>query len=177
MGGGCHCLGRGELGVFIQIAHDAHGRAFVHHCLDRGGKGYVFDVKFGHRQTVFGQGWADLGHDQFAQVRRICGHIQHWNTTRGNDARKFLDDDVADLETDFIHREFPVRADDFGQKPRSINDADCLGPKGTDAGGAEFWVAYHDGIFGAPFQIPKSGRIYEIDFGFERAFEPVIPMI
>ncbi len=90
---------------------------------------------------------------------------------------KFLHDDVAHLVRDFIHGEFTICPDDLDQEPRRVFDPNRIGAKRANAGGSEFGVAQHDGVFRAPFQVVETGGVDEVDFGFERAFEAVIPVL
>src|SRR5690606_40685308 len=69
----------------------------------------------------------------------ICvgGHVQHRDAGAGDHARKFLHDDVAQLEADLIGGKFSVGADDFGHEAAGISDAHGIGAEGADAHRAE----------------------------------------
>ena len=115
--------------------------------------------------------------DQFAQISGVRRHVQNGNTAGCDHAGKILNNYIAYLIANLIHGEFTIGAHDFGQEPRRVSDANCIGAIGAQTGGAKFGIAHHDWIFGAPFQIVKAGGVNVIDFGFKRAFEPMIPVV
>jgi len=63
---------------------------------------------------------------------------------------------------------YTVRVSDPAKFLSEIVGTDGVGAIGAQAGGAEFGIAQHDRVLGAPFQIVEPRRVDEIDFGFER---------
>ena len=70
-------------------------------------------------------------------------------------AGKLLHDDVADLIADLIHREFAVGPHNLPQEDRWVGDLDRVGAIGAQTGWPELWIAQHDRVLGAPFQVAE----------------------
>mmetsp|Transcript_95 Transcript_95/g.249 ORF Transcript_95/g.249 Transcript_95/m.249 type:complete len:436 (-) Transcript_95:807-2114(-) len=166
-----------ELHVFAQISDHTHRRPFVHHRLDRRGQRDIFDVQLRDAEAVFGNLRADfLGH-KLAQLAGVSGHVENGDARFGKAARHFLHDDVADLEADLVHGEFAIGANDFHEEAGRIDHAHRIGAEGAQAHRAKFRIAADDRVLGAPFQVVEPRGVDEIDLGFERAFEAVIPVL
>ena len=170
-------LGGLELHVFIQVSDHAHRGALVHDFFHRGRQRDVFDIKFRNGQAVFRQSWCDVPGHQLTKLTSIGSHVQHRNARTCDGARKLLHDNVADLETDFIHREFAIGSDDLNQKLRRICNAYCIGPEGPQSHWAKLRIAADHRVLRAPFQVCKPCGVDEIDLGFERRPEAMIPML
>ncbi|KUP94719.1 hypothetical protein TRIHO_03910 [Tritonibacter horizontis] len=176
-GGGFHRLGGLELGVAAKIADDPHLGALVHGLFDSRRQRDILDVKLGDRQAVLGHDGADFGGHQLAQVGGIRGHVQHRDAGPCDGARKLLHDDVADLVRDLVHGEFTIGADDLGQEARRVHHPHGVGSKGAQTDRAEFRVATHDRILGAPFEVIEPGCGDKVDLGFERRLKAMVPML
>ena len=119
----------------------------------------------------------DLTTYQLAQFAGVGGHVEHRDLRPRNGAREFLNDDVADLIADLVHGEFAIGADDLGQELGWLRNFHRIRPKGAQAHGTKFGVAHDDRIFRAPLQVVEPCSVDEIHFGFEWAFETMIPVL
>ena len=73
--------------------------------------------------------------------------------------------------------ELAVGADDFGDELAGVGDPHRIGAEGAQAHRAEFGVARHDRVLGAPFLVVEPGGVDEIDLGLEGRLEPVVPVL
>ena len=92
-------------------------------------------------------------------------------------ARRFLHDDVADLERHFVGGKFAIRADDFLHEAARVADAHRIGAIGAQADRPEFRIAADDRVLGAPLVVAEPGGVDEIDLGLERRLKPVVPVL
>jgi hypothetical protein len=72
-----HRLGRLELGVAPEVAHDPHRGALVERRLDRRRQADVLDVELGDGEPVGRHGLGDAGRHQLAQFARVGRHVEH----------------------------------------------------------------------------------------------------
>jgi len=171
-----HGLRHLEFYVVVEISDGAHTRPLVDGCLDFRRDGNVLDEEAGDLDSVFG---GDLRVDQrqqrFAEFRVARGHVERWHAA----GREGIAENANNPRThgigELVEPEMLIRAGDFFEENRRINDFEIEGAEGPQPDDAEVRVAHHDRVRSAPFVAgEKTGRD-EIDVCLERRLKTVFP--
>ena len=105
------------------------------------------------------------------------GDVEHRDLARGERLAEDADDARAHHVGELVEPEMIVRARDFLQELRRIDDAEIVCPERAHPDDAEILVAHHHRIRRAPLVAREQARGQEVDVRLERRLEAVFPAL
>ena len=176
LGGGLHGVAHLVCLELVHVADDAHARARVECFLDGFRKRHVDDHHVRDFETVLVvDSLVDDFFETVAHFRVTSSQVQRGDFLFAEHVCKRGVDDASQKFGHLFGVELTVGSDQFFEQDSGIDRFERVGAEGSQSDRAEVGIAHHDGVRRAPLQVSDLRRPDEVDFGFERTVEAMLP--